>query len=76
MLGTDLPPDARPTLHVGNASRFRARGVHTAAAANRNAHATFLDIFQGIASQDETVGVTAALAIETQQAASDWCAPG
>jgi hemerythrin len=43
-----------------------------AAEANKAAHATFLDIFQGISEKVESEGVTSALAIETQQEVSNW----
>jgi hemerythrin len=42
------------------------------AEANKEAHATFLGVFQGIAERVEAEGVTSALAIETQQEVANW----
>jgi hemerythrin len=43
-----------------------------AAAANKQAHAAFLQTFKGISDRVESEGVTDALAIETQQEVANW----
>lgn len=58
--------------HFGAEENCFAKHQCPAAAANKAAHASFLQIFKGISDKVESAGVTNALALETQQAVSDW----
>jgi len=58
--------------HFGAEESCMAKHQCPAAAANKAAHAQFLQTFKGIADKVESAGVTNALALETQQAVSDW----
>ncbi len=58
--------------HFGDEEKCFAKFACPAAEANKAAHASFLGIFKGIADKVESEGVTSALALQTQQAVSDW----
>lgn len=58
--------------HFGDEEKCFAKHGCPAAAANKEAHAYFLSVFKGISDRVDAEGVTNALALETQQAVSDW----
>jgi hemerythrin len=60
------------TWHFGAEENCMDKYQCPVAQANKQAHASFLEIFGGISNQVQAEGVTAALAIETQQAVSNW----
>lgn len=60
------------TWHFGKEENCFDKYECPFAEANKQAHATFLGVFQNIAQRVESEGVTSALAIETQQEVANW----